>query len=61
MVLFKSELLIFSRGNGEVGSLLSEECYSTESRLMIITGLITLGVSVAFWCVVSSTGMVLQG
>ena len=28
------------------------KCYSTESRLMIITGLITLGISVAFWCVV---------
>ena len=63
-MLFTSKLLILCRGNGEVGKLLSEECYSIESRLMIITGLITLGISVAFWCVVPQevmAGMVLQG
>ena len=51
-MLLTFKLLVSCRGSGEVGKPLSREYYSTESRLMIITGLITLGISVVFWCVV---------
>lgn len=51
-MLFISKLLISLRGDGKVGNLFFEECYSVKSRLMILTGSITIGVSVAFWSVV---------